>query len=418
MDNLENSKVNAMESKRDFLKKKVDNPDVHDVDEGKTIFLRNIPFGTSESDLKQFFEERFGKVIYARIVLSRSTHLPKGVAFVKFRDLEAVKHVLDANDEANQYIMKTKNMNMTNKSSCAYLESLALPPNVGIQINGRRIYAQIAVKPSELADISSKKDIYMNEGIIKSKNNGHLAKFGVILRGTNEAVGLSENDLRRREDAWLERKVKLKNPNFIVNPFRLCIRNLPKKVSAVELRKIVIGCITSLDKKSLLALIENCKLEIEKIGSAGQKYMIDHSKYKYYFERFLLNSAKRFSKNEFLKILNKMISCIRIIRENSSSGSKSKGYAFINVLSHEVCKLILNKLNNNPKIFGSERRPIVEFAVEDQRAIYIQKKKRAQKDKMKSVMNKEYKLRVPKLSRGQRQRAKRRLEREQGTNQI
>ncbi|VDQ09010.1 unnamed protein product [Trichobilharzia regenti] len=58
---------------------------------------------------------------------------------------------------------------------------------------------------------------------------------------------------------------------------------------------------------------------------------------------------------------------------------RSLGYAFVTFDNHENALRVLNGLNNNPNAFpSSNRRPIVEFSVENMRALQL-KEKRAQK---------------------------------------
>ena len=48
---------------------------------------------------------------------------------------------------------------------------------------------------------------------------------------------------------------------------------------------------------------------------------------------------------------------------------KSKGFGFVSFSRHEHALKALRKLNNNPKIFKADRRPIVEFAIENLSAL-------------------------------------------------
>lgn len=56
----------------------------NDVEEGKTLFIRNLDFGVTEEDLKQFFET-YGPTNYALLCKDSLTEHPKGTGFVKFR---------------------------------------------------------------------------------------------------------------------------------------------------------------------------------------------------------------------------------------------------------------------------------------------------------------------------------------------
>lgn len=64
---------------------------------------------------------------------------------------------------------------------------------------------------------------------------------------------------------------------------------------------------------------------------------------------------------------------------------KSRGFGFATFEHHEVALPVLKFLNNNQNIFGDMRRPIVDFALEDKRALrhhetLLQKLRSGQKD--------------------------------------
>ena len=49
----------------------------HDINENKTVFIRNISFDSEQDDLKDMIEENFGKVLFARLVIDKVTDHPK-----------------------------------------------------------------------------------------------------------------------------------------------------------------------------------------------------------------------------------------------------------------------------------------------------------------------------------------------------
>jgi len=55
-----------------------------DVDEGKTIFLRNLDFSTTQESLKNFMAQ-FGDIHYALLCMDKVMERPKGTGFVKFK---------------------------------------------------------------------------------------------------------------------------------------------------------------------------------------------------------------------------------------------------------------------------------------------------------------------------------------------
>jgi len=56
----------------------------NDVGEGKTIFLKNIPFSVKNDELKKCMEQ-FGPVYYALVCVDPLTEYSRGTAFVKFQ---------------------------------------------------------------------------------------------------------------------------------------------------------------------------------------------------------------------------------------------------------------------------------------------------------------------------------------------
>jgi RNA recognition motif-containing protein len=94
---------------------------------------------------------------------------------------------------------------------------------------------------------------------------------------------------------------------------------------------------------------------------------------------------------------------------------RSRGFAFVDFADSERAMRCLEATNNVPGAFGEKdpkRRPIVEFSFDDVRKLQIQQQ-RAVKQAAKPSNEMGVKKTIEKkLSRGQKQRAKRRAERE------
>jgi RNA recognition motif-containing protein len=122
----------------------------------------------------------------------------------------------------------------------------------------------------------------------------------------------------KRKRAAEEKNIKLKSPNFAVSPLRLSVRNLPAGV----------------DEKRLKALF------VEAVKARATK------------ERPTVKQVK-------------------ILRDQDrpdpkgDARGKSKGIGFVEFDRHDHALAALRQLNNNPATFGAERRPIVEFAIEN-----------------------------------------------------
>ncbi|CAH8599554.1 unnamed protein product [Heterobilharzia americana] len=161
--------------------------------------------------------------------------------------------------------------------------------------------------------------------VVKLKGrNLHLASVGIIRPGTAEAKDLSKEDLARRDGLLREKKMKLTDPNYFISDIRLCLRNLPLSVSDNDLKSVCYKFVK--DKK---CKISECRI-MRNLQPGRQQY-------------------------------------------------RSLGYAFVTFDNHENAMKVLNGLNNNPNAFPpSNRRPIVEFSVENLRALQL-KQKRTQK---------------------------------------
>ena len=61
---------------------------------------------------------------------------------------------------------------------------------------------------------------------------------------------------------------------------------------------------------------------------------------------------------------------------NEEGVGRSLGYAFVNYSKHEHALFALRTLNNNPEIFDADKRPIVEFSLEDKRVLQIKEQRR------------------------------------------
>ena len=70
-----------------------------DVKEGKTLFIRNVSFDSTEEALQDLFEQ-FGDMEYCKLVVDKRTGHSKGMAFVKFKTTESVEQCLqETSDE-------------------------------------------------------------------------------------------------------------------------------------------------------------------------------------------------------------------------------------------------------------------------------------------------------------------------------
>ncbi|XP_013421766.1 RNA-binding protein 28 isoform X2 [Lingula anatina] len=211
-----------------------------DVEEGRTVFIRNLSYDSLEEDVEEAFSE-FGEINYVKIVLNPDTEHSKGLAFVQFKDQEAAETCLQkANDEKE---------------------------GGGIVLDGRKLLVSLAVDRNKAAELK-KKD---TEKQSKDNRNLHLAREGMIRAGTQAAEGLSQSDLSKRMKVEMLKRQKLKNPNVFISPVRLCIRNLPVRIDDKELKKMFLKAAQDRKAKIVESRIMRDFSQVNSQGEAKSK---------------------------------------------------------------------------------------------------------------------------------------------------
>lgn len=185
----------------------------------------------------------------------------------------------------------------------------------GVIVLGRRTQLALAVSKEEARSLAEGKAVGPTKG---DRRNLYLAREGEILDGSASSVGVSSADMAKRRRAAEEKAEKLRNPNFSLSRTRLHLRNLP----------------ASVDDRELTALcVDAVRQRMGVRAAVTARIMRDDT------------------------------------RQDSSGAARSRGMAFVELGEHEHALCVLRYLNNNPMVFGKERRPIVEFAISDARAV-------------------------------------------------
>ncbi|KJE97589.1 hypothetical protein CAOG_09091 [Capsaspora owczarzaki ATCC 30864] len=286
----------------------------HDVGQGQTVFIRNLAYDTDEEALQERFKE-FGPISYTRICYNADNGLSKGVGFVQFKSKDGADKCL--------------------ASSSSGLQLGGARPSImndsGIVLDGRTLSVALAVERNEakqLMDSNTKKREAASK--LTDKRNLYLAREGTIDPNSEIALTLSKTDLAKRAKAEQEKRAKLKNPNYFVSTTRLSIRNLP----------------TTVDEKALKQLIHDA---VKKSGA-------------------LQTAPSDGKKPRQVKVVQAKIVRSKD-RVDADGVGRSTGFGFTELRDHAHALAALRYLNNNPDIFGREKRPIVEFAVENQLAL-------------------------------------------------
>ncbi|KAK0429211.1 hypothetical protein QR680_011254 [Steinernema hermaphroditum] len=191
----------------------------------------------------------------------------------------------------------------------------------GITIDGRRINGMVAVPRSDASQFQNNE---AGKQKVKDKRNLHLLRASFIRPGTASANEMSQHDVEKRQKLASLAKNKLRNLLMFVSPTRLVIYNVPKNWSDTTLRS---KCIVATGNKD--AQITECKIwrDFTKLDARGLP--------------------------------------------------ESMGYAFVGFAAHEDAFACLRAMNNNPKTFTNDKRPIVEFCIENLQAVRAKERKLA-----------------------------------------
>ncbi|KAJ3670151.1 hypothetical protein LUZ60_010475 [Juncus effusus] len=204
-------------------------------------------------------------------------------------------------------------------------------PGLGILIKGRALKVTCAINRESARRIEADKAKVEPQ----DRRNLYLAKEGEILPGTPAAQGVSEADMKKRETAAKRKAEMLQSPKFHVSRTRLIIYNLPKNMGPVDVKKLCVDAIQSRATKQ--------RPVIQKVN--------------------ILNNDKK--------------------KVEPGNKKHSRGVAFVDFKDHEHAIVALRVLNNNPDTFGPDRRPIVEFALENFEKLRIQNMRKEYNEKVK-----------------------------------
>eukprot|EP00003_Mantamonas_plastica_P029878 TRINITY_DN718_c0_g1_i7.p1 TRINITY_DN718_c0_g1~~TRINITY_DN718_c0_g1_i7.p1 ORF type:complete len:666 (+),score=302.70 TRINITY_DN718_c0_g1_i7:705-2702(+) len=325
----------------------------NDVQHGTTVFIRNLSYDTSEAGLYRHFRQ-FGEIKFCKVVMDRQSGRSRGTGFVQFNTVPEVKACLAAAQQESQEDQQADDFQdkinrLREKGEKKGRKALTMNANGnqgndgGIWLDGRLLSVVLAVdrkKAEELA-LSGKA-----ARKAKDKRNLYLADEGTIDINSEMAKKLPEEYMQKRIRSAKIKREKLSNPNFFVSKTRLSWRNLPKDVDEKGFRQIVIDSLNELEIKDA---------DIREVLIARERDRGDKK-----------SKEKGKKKGKEIK---------------ASKIGKSKGYGFIELDQHEHALKLLRHLNNNPNVLGANWRPIVEFSVEDKRALHILEQIKATKEK-------------------------------------
>ena len=158
-------------------------------------------------------------------------------------------------------------------------------------------------------------DKKVNKKEEKDSRNLYLSREGLIREGTKAAIGVSKSDLKLRVNLEKRKKEMLKDLNRFISKDRLCFRNLPLDITDAKLKALILKFVEPKPKIEALKVMKDMKT------------------------------------------------------------GKNKGFAFASLANHEMALQVLRSLNNNPEVFHKDQRPIIEFSIENRKALNARQKR-------------------------------------------
>ncbi|XP_038857208.1 RNA-binding protein 28-like [Salvelinus namaycush] len=205
-----------------------------DINQGKTIFIRNLSFDTEEEGLEEVLLQ-YGELKYIKICLHPDTEHSKGIAFAQFKSKEAAEKCIAAAEDESE--------------------------SGGIRVDGRKLNVVAAVSREDAVKLKDKK-VKTHTGT----RNIYLAREGLIRSGTKAAEGVPAADMAKRTRFEDLKRTKLRDINVFVSKTRLCVHNLPKFVDVKQLRQL---CLKAAGGGKVVRITE-CRVMYDKKPERGQ----------------------------------------------------------------------------------------------------------------------------------------------------
>ena len=323
-----------------------------------TVFVRNLPFTSTDEILHDHFCH-FGAVRYARVVFDAQTERSKGTGFVCFYNEEDAKScVKDAprNPSAPSIHADKKRRGETLVRSV--LQNEASDPTGHYTLDGRVLQVSKALSKSDAtrleAEGSSKRELRDRD-----KRRLYLLSEGTVPRGSKLYEKLGPTEINIREASAKQRQKLMKsNPSLHVSLTRLSVRNIPRSVTSKDLkalaREAVVGFATDVKKGVRQPL---SKEELKRAADS----MKEADRLRKQRGKGIVKQAKIvFEGREGTKVAEK------------SGAGRSRGYGFIEYVSHRAALMGLRWLNGHAVKAGAaerSKRLIVEFAIENAQVV-------------------------------------------------
>jgi nucleolar protein 4 len=321
-----------------------------EVDQKKTLFLRNLPFDTTRHDLFQMFC-KFGHIKGIYLVKDRDTGVAKGTAFVTYSKPESAQRAMVSSSSTSTEDAATG----ANASSFLSQRQASGSSSGSLLFRDRRIMVDLAVDKETAATFDSKahtavstdrRNMYLqSEARVESTDATNPQSNNNAGYGTWD--DLPQQDQRKRQHALKDKTTKLQSPLFFINPNRLSFRNVAKHVDESMLRKLCVDA----SKRGLQKGLVSAKDQIANWRAPGEMSTRD-----------ILSKVQEMESNneevvtpwrEDVNVNNskEYLPSVYIDRDfvkGKKADAPSRGFGFVEFTHHVHALACLRELNNNP----------------------------------------------------------------------
>ncbi|CAN8097227.1 unnamed protein product [Discula destructiva] len=317
-------------------------------DNSTTVFIRNLPFTSTDESLKEHFTP-FGPVRYARVVMNKAIDKPAGTAFVCFYNVDDFKACVKSAPRQQPAAAKT--------AKHSVLQDETIDSDGRYTIDGRVLQVTSAVSKEEAAKLTEAGPA-ARKTQDKDKRRLYLLSEGTIPKNSPLYDLLTPTEIKLRDQSAQQRKKQvMSNPSLHLSTIRLAIRNLPRNIDSKELKQLARQAIVGFATDVREGRREELSKEEQARGGDEDRAA----------------EAKRKDKGVGVVKQAKIVYETgdgKKVKEETGAG-KSRGYGFIEYWSHRWALMGLRWLNGHPlkNEAGKTVRLIVEFAIENQQVV-------------------------------------------------
>ncbi|GAP93071.1 putative RNA recognition motif containing protein [Rosellinia necatrix] len=317
-------------------------------DNKTTLFIRNLPFLTTDDQLKTHFEQ-FGHIRYARVVHDKATDRPAGTGFVCFAQEDEFKACLKGAPRPQQSAMPSKRSILQNETAVGAGK---------YTIDGRVLQVSQAVNKDEASRLAESGATARGDGKQQDKRRIYLLSEGVISKDSPMFNVLPPAEVKIRDQSIAQRKKLIQsNPSLHLSLTRLAVRNIPREIDSKALKALAREAVVGFATDVKAGLRQPLSKEENARGGEEDKEA----------ERRRKEKGKGIVKQTKIMFENKEGSKVG----EADGAGKSRGYGFIEYTSHRWALMGLRWLNGHALKTGNGKtlRLIVEFAIENAQVV-------------------------------------------------